>query len=164
MELEELYKEVYPRIYAFFYVETRNKQVAEDLVQEVFYEAIKKFHTFSYESTLDTWLFAIAKNRLRNFYRSKKYQKLLLEKLPIEETDPTSPEEQLLNKEKQKSLLDAINQLEDVPKEIVKLRMYGELSFKEIAALIKKSENHTRIIFHRAKLKIQIELDDDQDG
>ncbi len=36
MKLEELYKEVYPRIYAFFYVKTVNKQIAEDLTQEVF--------------------------------------------------------------------------------------------------------------------------------
>ncbi|PWU67363.1 RNA polymerase sigma factor [Gracilibacillus dipsosauri] len=160
MKLEELYKEVYPRIYAFFYVKTVNKQIAEDLTQEVFYQAIKKFHTFSYESTLDTWLFAIAKNRLRNFYRSKRYQNLLLEKLPKEERNPISPEEQLLEKEKQKTLNEAINQLEDVPKEIVMLRVYGELSFKEIATLVNKSENHTRIIFHRAKLIIQKELDD----
>lgn len=163
MKLEELYKEVYPRIYAFFYVKTSNKQVAEDLVQEVFYQAIKTFHTFSYESSIETWLFAIAKNRLRNFYRSKKYQKYLLEKIPKGESDPTSPEEQLLEKEKQKTLIEAINQLEVLQKEIVTLRVYGELSFKEIAMLVNKSENYTRIIFHRAKLKIQRELDD-QDG
>lgn len=65
-----------------------------------------------------------------------------------------------MEKEKQKTLNEAINQLEDVPKEIVMLRVYGELSFKEIATLVNKSENHTRIIFHRAKLIIQKELDD----
>lgn len=57
-----------------------------------------------------------------------------------------------------------IHQLEDLPKEIVTLRIYGELSFKEIATLVNKSENYTRIIFHRAKLKIQKELDDDYEG
>ncbi|MFC4560017.1 RNA polymerase sigma factor [Virgibacillus kekensis] len=160
MELEELYKEVHPRIYAFFYVKTSNKQIAEDLTQEVFYQAIKKISTFSFESSVETWLFAIAKNRLRNFYRSKKYQDHLLQKLPKEEVAFTSPEEQLLEKEQQKTLIEAIHQLEELPKEIVTLRIYGELSFKEIAALVKKSENYMRIIFHRAKLKIQNELDD----
>lgn len=160
MKLEELYKEVHPKIYAFFYVKTNNRQVAEDLTQEVFYEATKKFHTFSHKSTIKSWIFAIAKNRLRNFYRSKKYYKLLLEKIPQEEQVSATPEEQLLAKENKLSLIEAINRLEELPKEIITLRIYGELSFKEIAQLVNKSENYTRIIFHRAKLKIQKELDD----
>jgi RNA polymerase sigma factor (sigma-70 family) len=160
MELEELYKGVYPRIYAFFYVKTSNKQIAEDLTQEVFYQAIKKFSAFSFESSIETWLFAIAKNRLRNFYRGKKYQDHLLQKLPKEEVEFISPEDQLLVKEQQNTLIEAIHLLEELPKEIVTLRIYGELSFKEIAVLVDKSENYTRIIFHRAKLKIQKELDD----
>lgn len=157
-KLEDLYKEVHPRFYAFFYVKTNNKQIAEDLTQEVFYQAIKRFHTFSYESTLQTWLFAIAKNRLKNYYRRKKYQSQLLQKIPKEQDMPASPEQELLEKEKQKTLIGAIHQLDEVPKEIVMLRIYGELSFKEVAVLVNKSENHTRIIFHRAKLKIQKEL------
>ncbi|MFD2042694.1 RNA polymerase sigma factor [Ornithinibacillus salinisoli] len=163
MELGELYKEVHPRIFAFFYIKTSNKQVAEDLTQEVFYQAIKKFHTFSYASTIETWLFAIVKNRLRNFYRSKKYHDQLLEMLPKEELESNYPEEKLLKKEQQISLIESINRLEELSKEIVTLRVYGELSFEEIAELVNKSENYTRIIFHRAKLKIQKELDD-QDG
>lgn len=164
MKLEELYKEVHPRIFAFFYVRTRNQQIAEDLSQEVFYQAIKNFHTFSAKSTIETWLFAIAKNRLRSFYRSKKYQEQLLNIIAEESKHTNSPEEQYLEMEKRTSLIEAIHRLEELPKEIVTLRVYGELSFKEIATLVSKSENHTRIIFHRAKLKIQKELGDDQDG
>ncbi|GAA0488531.1 RNA polymerase sigma factor [Salinibacillus aidingensis] len=160
MELEELYKDIYPNIYAFFYVKTSNRQVAEDLTQEVFFQAMKNAHTFSKESTVQTWLFAIAKNRLKNFYRSKTYQDHLLKKLPREEWDTDTPEARLIEKEAQNSLIEAIHQLEELPKEIVTLRVYGELSFKEIAALVDKSENYTRIIFHRAKLKIKKELDD----
>ncbi|MHA6250443.1 RNA polymerase sigma factor [Oceanobacillus sp. CAU 1775] len=164
MKLEDLYKEVYPRIYAYLYLRVGNQPMAEDLVQEVFYHAIKNFHTFSSNSTIETWLFGIAKNRLRNFYRSKKYQEQLMKMAAEQKQTSESPEDQLMEKEKRKSLLETIHQLEELPKEIVTLRVYGELSLKEIAVLVNKSENHTRIIFHRAKLKIQKELDDDQDG
>lgn len=102
MKLEQLYKEVYPKIYTFFYVKTSNQHIAEELTQEVFYQAIKKFHTFSYESTIETWLFAIAKNQLRNFYRSKKYQNQLIEKIPKENKESVTPEDRLLSKEKKK--------------------------------------------------------------
>lgn len=162
MKLEKLYKEVHPKIFAFFYARTQNRQHAEDLTQEVFYYAIKNFHTFSGKSTIETWLFSIAKNRLSNFYRRKKYREQLLEKISKQQRHETSPEQHFLNKERTNTLVDAIQKLDDVQREIATLRIFGELSFKEIADLVNKSENHTRIIFHRAKLKILKELDDDR--
>lgn len=164
MSIDKVYKEAYPRIFAYFFAKTGNRQQAEDLTQEVFYQAIKNFHTFSGHSSVETWLFAIARNCLRNFYRRKKYRELLLKKISPHEVHHGTPEEEVIKKEKKKTLMDAVSQLEDLPKEIVALRVYGELSFKEIAALVNKSESHTRIIFHRAKLKILKELDDVQDG
>lgn len=159
MNLETLYKKMYPRIVAYFYIKTNNQQMAEDLAQEVFYEAIKKINTFSNKSTIETWIFAIAKNRLRNFYRGKKYQEKLFEKILKEEENVKTPEAVLLEKEKKVSINEAIHRLEELEKDVVTLRIYGELSFKEIAQLVGKSENHVRILFHRAKLKIKKELD-----
>lgn len=46
MELEELYKEVQPRIYAFFFIKTSSKEIAEDLTQEVFYKLAKNTRYF----------------------------------------------------------------------------------------------------------------------
>src|SRR5690606_4675784 len=154
MKLEKLYKEVHPKIFAFFYARSQNRQHAEDLTQEVFYYAIKNFHTFSGKSTIETWLFSIAKNRLSNFYQSKKYKQQLLEKIAKQDSHEATPEQQFLKKERTNTLMEAIQKLDDLQREIVTLRIFGELSFKEIATLVNKSENHTRITFHRAKLKI----------
>lgn len=162
MELEKLYKEVHPKIFAFFYARTQNRQHAEDLTQEVFYCAIKNFHTFSGKSTIETLLFSIAKNRLSNFYRSKKYKQQLLEKIAKQDSHEATPEQQFLKKERTNTLMEAIQKLDDLQREIVTLRIFGELSFKEIATLVNKSENHTRITFHRVKLKILKELDDER--
>lgn len=56
MKLDKIYKEVHPGIFAFFYVRTGNQQHAEDRTQEVFYHTIKNYHTFSGNSTIETWL------------------------------------------------------------------------------------------------------------
>ncbi|MCH1625636.1 RNA polymerase sigma factor [Ferdinandcohnia quinoae] len=159
MKLEELYKEIQPRIYAFFFVKTSSREIAEDLTQEVFYEAIKGMNSFSQTSTIQTWLFAIAKNRLKKYFRSKKYKESLADLLSKEEQNTITPEEQLLKKEETTSLIKQINQLDEMSKEIVTLRIYGELSFKEIGILTEKSENYARITFHRAKLKLQKEME-----
>ncbi|CAM4182853.1 RNA polymerase sigma factor [Lederbergia lenta] len=155
-ELEELYKEIQPKIYAFFYVKTLDSSAAEDLTHDVFYEALKGFHSFSGRSTMQTWLFSIAQNLLKKFYRSKRYRRNL-ENMLIENENyhTTSPEDVYIKKEDSWALLKRISQLDDLSKEIVTLRIYGELSFKEIGDLLDKSENYTRVTFHRAKLTLQ---------
>lgn len=79
-----------------------------------------------------------------------------MEKLvAIPEADIQSVEELAEINEETKKLLHHIAQLDEQAREIVLLRIYGELSFMEIAALIGKSENYARVTFHRLKLKIQ---------
>lgn len=159
-DLETLYREIQPKIYAFFYLKTSNQAVAEDLTHDVFYEACKGIHTFAGKSTLQTWLYSIAKNILKKYYRSNKYKENLYLKLQKESTDQErSTEDIFLQDEEARHLIQKIQSLDDLPKEIVILRMYGELSFKEIAQLIGKSENYARVTFHRIKLKLQTEME-----
>ncbi|MDA7026670.1 sigma-70 family RNA polymerase sigma factor [Bacillus sp. CLL-7-23] len=159
MKLEEVYKDIQPDIYAFFYVKTLNQEIAEDLTQEVFYQAIKSFNTFSGKATVKTWLFSIAKNILKKHYRSKRYKVNLLTLIPEINTEGLSPEEQLLKAEEQKQLLSEMNGLDELSKEIVTLRIYGELSFNEIGVLIGKTENYARVSYHRAKLKLHKQME-----
>lgn len=158
-ELENLYKEIQPKIYAFFYVKTFNQASAEDLTHDVFYEAVKSIHHFSGKSSLQTWLFSIANNLLKKHYRSKKYMNSLKANLKMDdEIRNDSPEHFLMLKEEAGTLTRQISQLDDLSREIVTLRIYGELSFKEIGELIGKSENYVRVTFHRAKLRLQKEM------
>ena len=46
-ELEKLYEEIQPKVYSFFYIKTLDSAIAEDLTHDVFYEAMKGFHSFS---------------------------------------------------------------------------------------------------------------------
>ena len=50
--------------------------------------------------------------------------------------------------------------MEDTEREIVLLRIYGELSFADIGTLIGKSENYARVTFHRLKLRIQKSMEE----
>ncbi|GIP38456.1 RNA polymerase subunit sigma [Paenibacillus sp. J31TS4] len=158
MELEELYPTIQPRIYAFFYVKTLSREAAEDLTQDVFYEAWKGAASFSGRSTVQTWLFGIAKNKLSHYYRSKRYKADLAARLAPDRSESATPEEQVIAKEGEQRLLAAIRELDPVSREIVELRIYGELSFKEIGELVGESENVARVRFHRAKLRLHREL------
>jgi RNA polymerase sigma-70 factor (ECF subfamily) len=158
-DIDKLYREIQPNIYAFIYVKTLNRDAAEDLTQEVFYEAIKGFNSFQGKCSIQTWLFSIAKNLLKKHYRSRKYSENLTKKIITEDTKIISPEEQVIFNEERDKLLKLISELDDISKEIVMLRVYGELPFSEIGVLIDRTENYARVTFNRAKLKLQKELE-----
>lgn len=155
-KLEDEYEEIQPKIYAFFYAKTGNRATSQDLCHDTFYEACKNIASFNGHSTLSTWMFSIANNLLKKYYRKNKYQQSLMQKLAIlPEAEIHSIEELTEINEETKTLLHHISKLDDAAREIVLLRIYGELSFAEIGALIGKSENYARVTFHRLKLKIQ---------
>lgn len=157
--LERLYIEIQPKLYTFFYLKTGDAATAEDLTQDVFYEAIKSITRFKEESTLKTWLFAIAHNLLKKFYRSSRYEKQLQDRVQGKVTGELPSIEKIVElKEEVASLFRRIQQFNELEKEILLLRLYGELSFKEIGDLIEKSENYVRVTFHRLKIKLQREM------
>jgi RNA polymerase sigma factor (sigma-70 family) len=159
-KLEKEYEEIQPKIYAFFYAKTANRETAQDLCHDTFYEACKSIASFNGQSTLSTWIFAIANNILKKYYRKSKYQQSLIQKLAtIPEADIHSIEELAEIHEDMRKLLHHISKLDDYARELVLLRIYGELSFMEIAELLGKSETYTRVTFHRLKLKIQKEME-----
>lgn len=157
--LTSLYGEIQPKLYSFFYIKTGSKELAEDLTQEVFYQALKTYGSFKNNCSLKTWIFSIANNLLKKHYRSKKYFNALESKLTIDNHLHESLEDTVIERDTRLQLIAAINKLDDLTREIVLLRIYGELSFKEIGDTLNKSENYARVIFHRGKLKIQKELE-----
>jgi len=155
-KLKKEYEDIQPKIYAFFYAKTANRETAQDLCHDTFYEACKNIASFNGTSTLSTWIFAIANNILKKYYRNNKYQQSLIQKLStLPEIEIHSLEELAEIKEDTKILLHQISKLNDTSREIILLRIYGELSFAEIGILVGKSENYARVTFHRLKLKIQ---------
>lgn len=159
-ELAKIYRELQPKIYAYFFIKTSNSAIAEDLTQDVFYEAAKSLHTYRGEAALSTWLFHIANNLLKKHYRKKRYEKSLLMKMEAQPPTNLFTTEQLFElQDESKRLLSKIGNLNPPFKDIVLLRIIGELSFKEIGELLELSENYVRVNFHRQKIKLQREED-----
>ncbi|MEO4053828.1 sigma-70 family RNA polymerase sigma factor [Solibacillus sp. CAU 1738] len=160
-QLGDIYEQIQPKLYTFFYIKTANASVAEDLTQDVFYEAMKSIHRFNGQSSISTWLFAIAHHLLAKYYRSNRYKRTLHENFKQfgSPSHPLTTEQQVELQESAQTLLKNINALDTPGKEIVLLRIYGDCSFKEIGEMLGKSENYVRVTFHRLKLKLQQEME-----
>ena len=96
---------------------------------------------------------------LAKYYRSKKYERALNEQLGNSTVRVISTEASYEIKEELRMLQQHIAQLDETAKEIVLLRLYGELSFADIGELIGKSENYARVTYFRAKQKVTKEME-----
>ena len=153
--IEEIYRQYFKTVYKYLFCLTHNESIAEELTQETFYNAIKNIGKFKGECKISVWLCQIAKHL---WYKELKKKKLFIIEGNYEETELESSEnieENVIEKENKQILYKKIEGLNEKTKEVINLRINGELSFKEIAEIIGKTENWCRVTFYRGKEKIK---------
>ena len=78
-----------------------------------------------------------------------------------ETVSPENVERDLIQKEQAREIIAAVQNLDDPYKEVFSLRVFSELSFREIGNVFGKNDSWARVTYHRAKLKIKEELKDE---
>lgn len=137
-DFESIYREYFEIVYKYLCCLTGNNDIAEELTQETFYKAMLKIHTFKNESKISTWLCQIAKNLWYNeLKKSKVKNNTSLDEKFYSISSNHNIENDFIKIEEQKVLLDKINSLDDITKQVMYFRIYGELSFKEIADILR---------------------------
>jgi len=128
------------RLYRFFLRMNYSPTDAEDLLQDLFVKLLEKIHGYSHTGRFESWLFCVAANLARNEYRKRRRRGGIVSiqdensslKDALVSPEATAPEKLQLT-EQIDQLQDALEQLPPPEREIVILRHYGKLSFKEIA-------------------------------
>ena len=121
----------------------KNRDDAEDLTIEAFSKAFKNLHKFKKEFTFSTWLFRIATNNTIDFIRKKKLATTSIHtslkdeagqniELDIKDSN-LNPNEITIKNEKKIIVRQLVNKLPEKYQNLVKLRYFEELSYKEIA-------------------------------
>lgn len=152
---EEIYEKYASKIYKYIYALCKNDDIAEEILQETFYKAIKNADSFNGNSTIYTWLCTIAKNNWKNYLIRKKKIKFV----PLEENLLSNPENDYIeDKQGILEIYKAMHKLESITKEIMLIKLHSNLTFKEIGNLFGKSEQWARTKYYRGKLKIREEL------
>ncbi len=130
---------------------------ADDIVQEVFVRAYEALGKFRGEASLSTWLYRIAMNLSLNALRKKRLRSVLhLDELTQEpESAGDATDEPLLRGEYETALRRAVEALPEKQKQVFVLRYYEELSYAEIARILKKSEGGLKANYFHAVRKIQ---------
>ena len=156
-DFEKLYLDYFNDVYKFVLSMSKNNAVAEEIVQETFFKALKNIKSFKNESTVKSWLFQIAKNTYFT-YVSKANKNIALDNI-IDIANDTDIAKEFLNKETSKKIHKILHKLKEPYKEIFYLRVFSNLSFREIADIFEHDENWARQTFHRSKLMIKEEIE-----
>jgi len=159
LNIKKMCEEYYSLVQAFLLTLTGgDPDLAEELTQETFLRAIKNCDKFKGDSKVSTWLCQIAKYTFWQYLDKKnRFKNVPLDDIPdIPGTDLI--EEIYIRNETNRALYECIDKLDSPGKEVVLLRLKGDLSFKEIGDILGKPENWARITFYRAKAKIGKEM------
>lgn len=156
IDIEKLYQTYYMDVYSYIMTIMKEQTAAEELTQETFFRAMKS--RFKGQSSELTWLCAIAKNLCMDVFRKKK----CYESLEEEMESGIDVEHTAVSRAQSMEIHQALHKLEEPYKEVFSLRVFGELSFREIGQIFEKSENWARVTYHRGKLKLQEKLEDIQ--
>ena len=149
-KFEDIYVDYFDIVYRYLYCLTKNKDLAEDLAQDTFFKAIRKIDTFKKESKLSTWLCQIAKNLWYDELKKNKKIDYLNADIDFDE----DVENTIILNEEKSELRKRIDKLDSMTRDVMYLRIYGELSFSEIGIIKGKNENWARVTFYRGKNKI----------
>ena len=148
-EFEAVYADYFPLIYRYAWSLCRNETLAEDLAQETFLKAMRKIGSFRGDCKLEVWLCQIAKNTWYTHCK-KQQRRHKHEELPFE---PSFAHDD--SREAAMELHRVLHRMEEPYKEVVSLRVFGELSYAQIAEIFGKTESWARVTFHRGKLKLR---------
>lgn len=140
-ELVALYS---PRVYGLQLRLTGSRETAEDLLQETFLRVVRMIAEYKHDGKFDAWLFRIAANLARDHFRRQRRRGVALRIDHLDDESPGAipelsdsrhprPENVALAAETREQLQAALQELSDVDREIILLRHYAELSFREIA-------------------------------
>ena len=163
-DLSEMYKSYANEVKRFLHCLTSNVDLAEELTQETFYQAVKSIHRYNGECKLSVWLCQIAKHTYYDYLKKEKYRKhASLEQLAQTGVDIQSyedlPDAALIKKGTLQAIHHEIQRLKEPHREIFLLRTTLEISFKEIGEIFEKSENWARVTYYRAKCQLAERVD-----
>lgn len=154
-DVQKIYEEYFQTVNKYLFCLTHNADISEELTQETFYKAVKKIDTYKGECKISVWLCQIAKNLWYDYCRKNKKIANIDEKDLFNIQSLDKPEEEIVLKDEKVSLYKKMQSLDEKTREVIYLRITGELSFKEIGIILNKTENWARVTFYRGKNKLK---------
>lgn len=152
-----LYESHVRRIYDFVYFKTYHKETAEDITGNTFMKAFDRIQQFDpRKGMFIAWLYTIAKNEVNDYFR-KAHPVLSLDDI-WDVPAVADVEIDAVNRESFEVLQRYMQKLPASKRDILIMRVWQDLSFREIAAILEQSEGQCKMTFYRLIDKMKQEV------
>ena len=162
---DELMRRYKHKIYAYLLRSVKNYEDAEELTIEVFFKVYRALDKWQPQARFSTWLYKIASNLAIDFHRAKSRRpaySLDDEEFPIDSPIAgdlaSNPEWRLEENDRNRLILEAVDQLSPNQKKVFMLNRYEGLQIKEITEVLGMAEGTVKIHLHRAMKKLKVLL------
>jgi RNA polymerase sigma-70 factor (ECF subfamily) len=161
VEYTKVYKEYRQDILRYVNSRVNSREIAVDMTSKIFIKLFTNWHGIEME-TVRAWLYTVAKNELIDYYRAKKEKVSLTDIFYIDDSGNTTEKEAVKEIKKDK-LRSAIQDLDEETQEIVTLKVYEELTFKEISKVLELKKGAVKMRYYRAIDQIDESLSEAED-
>lgn len=157
-----IYDHYFPKVYNYVRYRVQNADVADEITSLVFERALTRIGSYRpQKAPFGAWLFAIARNAVRDHRRStSRHAWFLLDLATSHPTSDPSPEETVEKKDADTKLLQAVGQLSTREQDLIALKFAARLENKEIASVTGLSEGNVGVILFRALRRLRNLLSD----
>ena len=152
--MKQIYEKYFETVNKYLFCLTHNSDISEELTQETFYRAVKNINKFKGNSKMSVWLCQIAKNLWYDELKKNKKNKNIEEEIFLIQSE-NEVERDVISNDSKLQLYKKLQKLDKNTREVIYLRITGELSFKEIGDILNKTENWARVTFYRGKQKLK---------
>ena len=141
------------RFYGYFYRLTDNSEVSDDLLSELFVKLVEKIGSYK-DGSFESWLFKVASNVFHDYLRGKQRRRKLLE-VQKRQVERKTGERERADTESIDKLQIQLEKLDEDTRELIILRYYSQLSFKELAQMRFEPMGTTLSKVHRGLKKLR---------
>lgn len=155
-KFEQFYSEYYDKVFKYILKKTGNFHAAEDLTMDTFTACYRHFQNYDEsKASLSTWVFTIASNKLKNYYRDEqKFAQLQENAVVSDDMEDAVVEAQHLA-ELRDALADALETLNEVQQQVIVLKYFKNKTSKDIAMITGLSPDNVRAIASRTVKKLK---------
>lgn len=156
-EFETVYRTYFREVELYLRAICKDEALAEELTEQVFFQAMKALPKFRGDCDIRTWLCAMGRNCYLSHLRKTRPSEDIDE---LQIPDPrASIEEQIIDRSQAMTIHRLLHELPEPYKEVFSLRIFGQLSFEDIGSLFGRTANWACVTYHRARRKIQEQME-----
>lgn len=149
------------RIFQYFFHRTGEEKSAEDLTSQLFLAAYQALPRYRHRGHFPAWLFTIARNLLKEYYRKNRRE------VPLETAQhlvsKSDPPDEYTRVDEIGQLKRLVASLPDEDQELIRLRYVAELSFADMAVVLNKRQDAVKKSLYRLQARLQSLLEQNDD-